>query len=396
MNNALEKFRNKRILIWGYGREGKSTETFFKDNVETACLDIYEGDRAGIDEDKYDFIFKSPGIAAWDLSDKFTSQTELFLEAHKNQVIGITGTKGKSTTSAMLYTVLKACSGRETFFMGNIGEPCLNHFNEVKEDSIVVFEMSCHQLAHLKVSPHVGVMLNLFEEHLDYYGTMEKYFNAKKNVTLNQNGEDVFYVGAQVPQFATDARVEVIGEPDKLTMKLFGEHNQYNGTFVKRIAVNEFGCDEKAVEAAIADFGGLPHRLEYVGEFGGVRYYDDSISTIPEASIRAIESIDNVKSILIGGMDRNIDYSILVDYIQKRNDVTFICMYASGKRIYDEVANCDNVVYVSELFEAVQAAASVTPSGSACELSPAAASYGYFKDFEDRGNRFKEMVKANR
>ena len=148
------------------------------------------------------------------------------------------------------------------------------------------------------------------------------------------------------------------------------------------------------MKKTIAKFGGLPHRLEFVDEIDEVRFYDDSISTIPEATIKAVESIDNVRTVLIGGMDRNIDYTVLVDYIRTRADVTFICMYSSGERIYHEVSDLENVIYVPELKEAVELAKKNTPKKSACVLSPAAASYGYFENFEDRGNKFKEYVEV--
>lgn len=389
MNSAIEKFKGKRILVWGYGREGKSTEQFFLGKNIAESVEIYEGDRAGIDESRYDYIFKSPGISAWDLSEKYTSQTELFLEAFGDKVVGITGTKGKSTTSTMLYTVLKKCLDVDVFLLGNIGEPCLNYFDEIKDDSVVVFEMSCHQLAHNKISPRVGVFLNLFEEHLDYYGTMDKYFVAKTNVARHQKQGDYFYVGSNVPAIDTASNVTVVDKPIDFSLNILGEHNKYNAAFVKEIAVKVYGCNEEAVCEAIMEFTGLPHRLQLVATNNGIRFYDDSISTIPEATINAVESIDKVKTVLVGGMDRNIDYTILEKYIENRSDVIFICMYQSGKRIFDKVAHCNNVVYKDDLEQAVREAKRLTPEGFACVLSPAAASYGYFENFEDRGNKFK-------
>ena len=389
MANVIDKFKDKRILIWGYGREGKSTEQFFRRNGITECIEIYEGKRDGIDESRFDYIFKSPGIAAWDLSDKFTSQTEVFLEAFGDRVVGITGTKGKSTTSTMLYTVLKKCLPVDVFLLGNIGEPCLNYFEEIKEDSVVVFEMSCHQLAQTQVSPHVAVFLNLFEEHLDYYGTMDRYYAAKTNVTNFQKAGDFFFVGPNVPKIDTLASAKVVDRPVDFEITVLGDHNRYNAAFVKEIATEVYGCNDAEVCEAIKGFSGLPHRLELVVTKGDVRFYDDSISTIPEATIQAVESIDKVKTVLVGGMDRNIDYTILEEFICTRNDVIFICMYESGRRIYDKVSHCDNVVYVDTLEEAVEEAKKLTPAGFACVLSPAAASYGYFENFEDRGNKFK-------
>ena len=164
--SVTEKLKDKNILIWGYGREGQSTRQFLKRCCEPARVEVFEGKREEIDEDKYDLIIKSPGIRMDEDSPKYTSQTELFLEEYRDRVIGITGTKGKSTTSAMLNHVLTHVYPGKTILLGNIGEPCLNFFDEITDDTLVVFEMSCHQLAHVHVSPHIAVFLNLHEEHL--------------------------------------------------------------------------------------------------------------------------------------------------------------------------------------------------------------------------------------
>jgi len=188
-----EILKGKRILLWGYGLEGKSTEKFINKYCKVKELTVFQGKRDEIDEDAYDYIIKSPGIVAWDLSDKFTSMTDLFLTQFSGQVIGVTGTKGKSTTSSLLYTVLSKCTDRPTLLVGNIGLPALDYYGEITDDTIIVFEMSCHQLAHAKISPHIALFLNLYEEHLDYYGTMDNYFNAKANITRHQKSGDDEY-----------------------------------------------------------------------------------------------------------------------------------------------------------------------------------------------------------
>ena len=132
----MTEYDGKKILIWGYGREGKSTEAFLKRNSAPALIDIYEGDRSGIDEDKYDLIFKSPGIRMDEDDPKYTSQTEEFLKAHRDKVIGITGTKGKSTTSMLMHHVLSECTGRPVILLGNIGKPCLDYYDEVRDDDL--------------------------------------------------------------------------------------------------------------------------------------------------------------------------------------------------------------------------------------------------------------------
>lgn len=389
------KFDGKKILIWGYGREGKSTEEFIKRVCKAEKVDVFEGKIDEIDEEKYDYIVKSPGIVMEKDDPKYTSQTQIFLEKYRDQTVGITGTKGKSTTSSMLFSVLSKCTDRPVLLLGNIGQPCLDYYDSMTEDTIAVFEMSCHQLCHNTVSPHIGVFLNLYEEHLDYYHTLDKYFEAKTHVASYQISGDVFYYGNNVPEISTKADTVVINpnEVNHYELSIEGAHNQFNAEFVYRIATEQYGCNPEEVRAAIHEFTGLRHRLELVKEENGVRYFDDSISTIPEAAISALSSIEDAKTLLIGGMDRGIDYSKLVDFIKKHNEYNYICMYAAGKRIYDtDVINeLSNVYYVDDLAQAVKKAKAITSAGAVI-LSPAAASYGYFKNFEERGDVFKSLI----
>lgn len=388
-----ERLNGKRILIWGYGREGKSTERFLQAHCSVKSCEVFEGKAEDIDEEKYDYIIKSPGINVCRWSDKYTSQTELFLEEFAGRTVGITGTKGKSTTSSLLFHVLSACRGN-TLLVGNIGKPCLDEYDNINETTAVVYEMSCHQLNHNRFSPHVAVFLNLYEDHLDYYGTRENYFATKKNITTHQTASDLFFCGDQVPPIETAAKTEVISfnEGETFTMLLKGAHNQFNARFVYRIATGVFGCEPQQVREAIAGFPGLPHRMEYVGSVEGVAYYNDSISTIPEATIRAIGSFPEVKTVIIGGMDRHIHYDILIDFIKAHPAYVYILSYESGKRIFSSVEGQPGCYYVEDLASAVALAKRKTPAGGACMFSPAAASYGYFKDFEDRGNAYKRLV----
>ena len=389
-----EQYNGKRILIWGYGREGKSTEAFLKTHASPACIDIFEGKRDGFREDAYDVVFKSPGIVMEEDHPKFTSQTQVFLEHFRDRVIGVTGTKGKSTTSSMLYHVLSRLSGRKTLLVGNIGKPCLDDFDEIDAETIVVYEMSCHQLAHLTVSPHIAVFLNLFEEHLDYYHTMERYFDAKKRITLFQTPEDWFYAGSGVPGIPTAAHTVLI-DREKVrhaALSIPGDHNSYNAAFAVRIAADHYGICEDAAYDALRSFEGLPHRLRYIGTKQGIRFYDDSISTIPGATIEALKAVPGAKTVLIGGMDRGISYELLESFIPAHPEFRYILMYETGKRIAASLPALPYVYTVGDLEEAVQKAFEVTPAGTACVLSPAAASYGYFRNFEERGDVFKELV----
>ncbi len=427
MNSIINKLTDKRILIFGYGREGKSTEDYIKKHITYKSLDIFEGKKEDIVTDNYDYIIKSPGIVMLEDDPKYTSQTELFLDEFGSKTIGITGTKGKSTTSSMIAHVLNEC-GKKAILLGNIGKPCFDMIEEIDENTWIVFELSCHQLLHINRAPHIAIFLNLFEEHLDYYGTMENYTNAKANILTHQVDTDYCFVGTNVPDFDIKSKKTIIDGPKReYNLSILGEHNKINAEFAYQIA--DMLCDNSDKEVdiinSINSFKGLPHRLEFFFEKDGVKYYDDSISTIPEACINAVNSVKNAGTVIVGGMDRGIDYSILVDFIKDTPDVLFVLCYATGQRIYEQLgfgyednsvypeqysnimstsyitdpskyANKylpSNVMLTTNLSEAVNLAKENTKAGYACILSPAAPSYGYFKNFEERGNCFKELVK---
>lgn len=388
---VIEELSGKKILIWGYGREGKSTERFLKRCCKDNQIDIFEGSKDDINEEQYDYIFKSPGIKALDCSKKYISQTYVFFKEYRNNVIGITGTKGKSTTSSLLLSCLQM-SGKKAVLLGNIGIPCLDYFDKVDKDTIVVFELSCHQLVNMPISPHISVFLNLYEEHLDYYDTMDNYFSAKSNIIIHQNPGDYAFIGENVPALVSESRQEILHDKDvpEYDLIIQGRHNQINALFVFKIC-ELFQCDPEKVHQAMREFHGLSHRLQYVGENDGIEYYDDSIATIPEAAIRAVQCIHNVETVLIGGLDRGIEYDALIDFIRLHSNIKFICMYDTGAKIY-KLAASDNCTLVNDLQEAVSLAKQLTHAGNACLLSPAAASYGYFKNFEERGEQFQKYA----
>ena len=424
MNSIISKLNDKRILIFGYGREGKSTENFIKKHVRYKSLDIFEGSILQIDEDKYDVIIKSPGIVMLDDNPKYTSQTELFLDEYHAKTIGVTGTKGKSTTSAMLANVLKGC-GVKALLLGNIGKPCFDYIDDIDDDTWIVFELSCHQLLHINKAPHIAIFLNLFEEHLDYYGTLEKYFYAKSNIISHQSENDFCFVGENVPDIEHKSEMKIISSPGRdYELSILGEHNKINAEFVFEVAKLFYKADDEIILKGIKEFKGLPHRLEYFAEIDKVRYYDDSISTIPEACINAVKSVENVGSVIVGGMDRGIDYDILADFIRDNENILFILCYETGLRIskmlgfeyednsiypeefgnimsttyvgnweeIEDVSLPKNVMLTVNLDYAVRLAKQNTKPGMACILSPAAPSYGYFKNFEERGEYFKQLV----
>lgn len=430
MISKIRKYiHNKKILILGFGKEGKSTFRMLKQVGGYAQLDIAdqspvrpeieethqyltgEGYTASLDD--YDIVFKSPGIVLPQNPEAYhchiTSQTDLFLSKYRSQTIGITGTKGKSTTSTLLYHVLKE-NGFDCILAGNIGIPVFDIIDKISNTTIIVLELSCHQLEFCHHSPAISVLLNLYEDHLDHYITVENYINAKKNIYLHQFVLDTLYCNEHI----IPTKEECIARALPVTTaclpfermehidgaKLRGEHNLINCAFVYLICKSFSVTDEQFIKS-IASYQPLPHRLEYIGTKKGVDYYDDSISTTVESAISAVTSVPNAKYILLGGMDRGIDYHMLVDFLLTSKLNTAILMYESGRKIYHMLqekmtsATTTKFQLVSDLYEAINWVKDHAEEGSACLLSPAAASYGDFKNFEERGNVFKDKIFGN-
>lgn len=411
INEIAKMLNGKSILILGFGREGKSTYEFIKKYVKYTSLGIADKNEIKVPEKvyfgenyldavlEYDVVIKSPGIPFFGIENEkaiITSQTDLILKANRENVIGVTGTKGKSTTTTLIFNILNQ-AGKDVRLIGNIGVPPLSCLDDINDDTILVCEMSSHQLENLTVSPHIAVILNIFEEHLDHYNSYEDYQLAKVNVFRYQNSNDVVVYNMEnklVKDYVEKyAKGEKIGFPYEYDVEtaLLGEHNKKN-VMAARLVAKQFRVDEEDIKHTVKNFSGLAHRLEFVGEFNGVKYYNDSISTIPEATINAIKSIENVNTVIIGGMDRGIHYDEFATYLENSGVENIILAYDTGKRIYEKMNN-GKAILVKDLEEAVEVAKKVTKKGMACLLSPAAASYGFFKNFEERGERFKELIK---
>ena len=458
MAELREQIRDKKVMILGFGREGRSSlkrvlqaggaaQITIADLNEVKDAETIRLEAAqqvlhficGPDYQKclddYDLVIKSPGIVLerpWEeYQTVITSQAELFLKVYGSQVVGITGTKGKSTTTTLLYHVLKE-NGIQAVLMGTIGIPAFDRLEEMGPDVTVVFEFSCHQLEYNAYSPHRAIYLNLYPEHLDHYGSFEKYQAAKENIYRNQRPGDILYCGRQVlPQEGNhlgEVRVaypygerpeqsegiwleeNVIhyvqaGDHDSFAVptseiRLMGHHNLYDIAIVYA-AVRDMGVEPEGVLYALLTYQPLPHRLEYVGTYRDIRFYDDSISTICETTIQALDTLPDTGTVLIGGMDRGIEYDDLIHYLAGHTVPHIILMATTGKRMEREIrekepelASSGRIHLVDTLEEAVELAFQLTDPGMACVLSPAAASYGIFKNFEERGDRFQSLVQA--
>lgn len=423
LKNKINEFlTNKSIVILGFGREGKSTLNYIqRNNIKYTKLAIADkneniGKEEGIEYclgenylnciSNFDVIIKAPGISLKDIDisefkSKITSQTELFIQFGREKIIGVTGTKGKSTTTSMIYEMLKPNYNVE--IVGNIGLPALDYVDKFKNVDYFVYELSSHQLELVDVSPKIAVFLNLYEEHLDYYTSFDAYADAKRNIYMHQKENDILVYNQDmvdklltIPSISKKVGISQIqAEKSDLNLgNILGVHNIYNLTVAQTVA-KLLNVSEENIQDAIKNYHTLPHRLENIGEYSGVTFIDDSISTIPEATIKAMQSIEDIDTVLIGGLDRGVNYDNLSEYLSITKTPNIILMYESGKKIYEKMLKMvtnNNVIYAEDLEKSVELAVKLTRKGKICLLSPAAASYGVFKNFEERGDRFKEYV----
>ena len=423
IESICRRLSGKKILIAGFGREGKSTLRFLQnympdaivgiaDKNESAFQDVdkerynlYFGDeylKASLD---YDIVIKTPGISVKDVDidfSKITSQTDLFLEAFHNQVIGVTGTKGKSTTSTLIYHLIKE-SGNDAILAGNIGIPILDCVNDINERTIIVYELSAHQLQFINRSPHIGILLNVFEEHLDHFGTFEKYKDAKINVLRYMSDDDFAIVNQSMVNSQQSIVTHCIDfenadfEDYNINWEdipLLGEHNIMN-VKAALCACKSCGLSLENIIPHLYTFKSLEHRQEYVGIFKGVKFYNDSISTIPQATIAALKTIKNVNFLLLGGFDRGIDYEPLVTYL-KENALPYILITGqAGQTIKNKLQDAEyngDILEYTDMESAFEIIGNWAKNGDICLLSPAAASYDRYKNFEERGRIFKEFA----
>ena len=407
IKNLINELKDKKILILGFGREGRDTLLFLKKLFPKKKIGI--ADRKLSKDylknlDKYDVIIKSPGIPFKILPrsvlGRITSQTEIFFDNCPGKIIGITGTKGKSTTASLIYDILKA--GKiKAHLVGNIGKPVLNllpsaPFAAARVKDVYVYELSSFQLTNLKKSPHIAVLLNIYQEHLDYYRSFKEYAQAKANITLHQTKDDFLIYNS------TDKLVSQIAKKTKAKIiPIKGGYYNLDRQAAKKVG-KLFKIPKEKIEKAINNFKPLPHRLEPVGTYRGVTFYNDSLATIPEATIAALDILgDRVETIFLGGFDRKIDFKGLAKRVLQSKIKNIILFPTSGKRIWEALRltsfaqgkKLPKHYFLDNMQKAVKLAYKYTGKGKICLLSCASPSFGLFKDYAERGDLFKKYVK---
>lgn len=419
-----------KIAILGFGREGKSTLKFLKKNNPKAEIKILD---QKLDKNylknlsDFDIVYRTPGVP-YNLPEiqkaikngvKFSSNIQLFLENFKGKTIGITGTKGKGTTATLLYKILKAC-GKNVFLAGNIGKSALGLLSKIKKDSIVILELSSFQLQDLKKSPNIAVILDIFPDHLDSHKNVQEYFEAKSAISKFQNPNDKVFYSADNKYSASTAKksrgekfpvqYQDVGHPGfwmsdiQKLIKMPGEHNFKNAVMATIVALS-LGCPKEKILKVIKNFRGNEHRLELTRKISGINFFNDSASTNPQTATAAIRAFKEPKILIAGGKDKGLNYSPLSQAIKNSNTKLVVLFGENKNKITKAISGNKNkelrIMSVKNLKQAVQLAHKTAkklipqfPNSPIIVIfSPAAASFDMFKDYADRGRKFKELVR---
>ncbi len=403
----FEELEGKKILILGYGKEGKSTEKVLRAKLkdpEIVIADQADGPDYLSKQKDCDIVIKTPGIPLRDITAPHTSATNLFFGNISNQVIGVTGSKGKSTTSSLIYAILQE-AGVKSRLIGNIGKPALDVLLEdIDPEEIFIMELSSYQLEDIDYSPHISVITSIFHEHLDHHGSFEAYFEAKARILDKAKADDFYVFNPAYPELAELAsRTKARAVPfidalpfDASRIKLEGAHNQENIRGALTVA-GLLGVPEDVSRSAVEKFQPLPHRLTFVGQFKGIKFYDDAIATAPEPTIFAIQTLKDVDTIFLGGTDRGYDFSGLARAIGNSGIRNVVLFPDTGKRIEQALQKFGDedldILHTSSMQEAVEFAYAKTEPGKVCLLSTASPSYSLWKNFEEKGDEFVRWVK---
>ncbi len=417
MNFSLPEFDNKHVVFIGEGLEWKSFETFIQANgvnlqslksifITPQNTKEYNKELESLDPEQYTIV-KTAGYPGNLLSVKYTTPTKVFFECTKQlgaKTVGVTGTKGKSTTASLIAHVLKN-SGLPALLGGNIGVPMLDLLSQADEHSIFVLELSSYQLAELDVSPDFAVITNLYRDHIDYHGSLENYWEAKHNIVRFMNSTNTVVFNPQTEIIfhwlaengAKGLQIDPNEAVDMTQSQLIGEHNKLNYLVARTIAL-ELGADRFACQSGLKTFKPIPHRLEKVRTIRGITYIDDAIASQPEAAIAGITAcireVGPVGCVLLGGQDRDYDFTELAKLLYTLMIPKLVLFPDTGvkiKALFPEHYTPE-IFETTDMTQAVKWTAEHVPSGSVCLLSTASPSYSLWKDFEEKGDLFQKAV----
>ena len=436
--------KNKKVFIFGMAKSGyevakllaPSNEVIVTDSkkqneehikiLEELGVKIYITDnQLDLIDDSFDYMIKNPGIKfdnpvvlkAKSLNIKVVNEIEIAYDyLPKNvKIIGTTGSNGKTTTTTMIYEILKM-KYDNVYLAGNIGYPLSQIVKDIKENSILVMEISDHQLCDMyNFKTNVSLLLNLVHAHIDFHGSYEKYMAMKKRIfnnhtesdiaILNYDNSDVLNLTSDIKStkkyFSKEEKKDCYIENDSIyygkeevikleDIKLKGMHN-YENVMATILALKEFGFENEIIRKYLNNFNGVEHRIEFVKELNGRIFYNDSKATNNEATITALKTFKTPTILIMGGLDRKIPFDDLKDYM---GNVKLLICYGETKDVLEEFARKNNIknIKVNNLEEATKEAYKNSQEKDIILLSPACASWDQFETFEQRGELFKKIV----
>lgn len=400
----LKKY--KRILILGYGKEGHAVERFLKKNVPTSLIqtaDKNDDENYLLKQKDADLVVRSPGVRVEQVFQKWTTAANIFFSNFPGITVGITGTKGKSTTTSLISAMISQ-RVKDVRLLGNIGNPMLDGLDGVTSETVAVIELSSYQLSDLYFSPHITLVVNWYPEHRDFHGTFEAYKKAKQNSIYFQNASDYFIYDPHETEVAgwvgiTKAKTVPYSDDfpfEEEKVPLLGAHNRRNIQGALTVA-RIFGVTDEEAARAVYSFVPLPHRLQNIGTYKGITFYDDAISTTPESTMAALNSIPHVSTILLGGQDRGYDFTKLVAMLKEKNIESLVLFPQTGFQIKQALLKLDDYyptyLETDDMKRAVEFCFENGKKGTACLLSTASPSYSVWKNFEEKGDLFQTFVK---
>lgn len=454
---SFEKFKNKKIAILWYGREGKSSLQFLlKIGISPTNITILDGSKKiewlaenfehinkvfGIDTgfdlvfgDKYldnlkkfDLIIKTPGISLfhdkiYPFRDKVSTQAQIFFDYYQGKIIAVSGTKGKSTTATLICETLNRAK-KNVHLIGNIGNPVLDYLDyenlESQKNEYVVFEVSSYMLEGLKKKNYISILLNIYSDHIDWHKGFENYKDAKLNIlkgsTYNVIRDEVIEKHIIDPQDDKEGKNYMFWHKGNYRYKekkfyinttpvfddhaiiLKWEHNMLNISAVLGVC-DIMGISHKILVETLETFKGLPHRMEDIWICGGIVWIDDAISTTPESTIQAIQTFGKkIDTIFLWWTDRGYVFDDLIKSIVAHGIKNVVVFPDSGKRIFDAIKKKDDgeirIFQTDDMRQAVKFAYQYTENGKICLLSTASPSYSLRKNFEEKGNLFQKYIK---
>lgn len=436
MDEVKKKYNGKRVLILGLGlnKGGLGSTLFFasvgatvrvtdlrnKDELEPAIKELlgYKnisytlGEHLYSDIDWADLIIRNPAIKpeneflnyALKKGKSIEMDMGILLEfVDSSQIIGITGTKGKSTTSSLIFEVLKKEFGERVIFGGNIGKSVMDAIPLVKRDSIVVLELSSFQLQAFEqhgISPHIAVITNIYPDHLNYHKTLEEYIEYKKVIAKYQKTGDLLFIRRD--DLVTDTihflegikgqikRFSAQDLPQDFKPKLPGEHNKENMAAALCVS-KELGATEAKVLAIMGQFGGVKYRLELVKDQGGIKIYNDTAATTPNAAIAALKAMPGC-ILIAGGMNKKLDYSEFSKIVDEYAGKVFLLQGDATEELKVKSSKCKIAKEYNNLEKLLEDVKSEVKDGDVVLFSPGATSFNLFKNEFDRGEKFNQAV----